>query len=1312
MSSSSPSLREAQLRALFEARLEESLSEPEPGPEPTPGLAGRVDPDAPVPLSPAQRSMWLAWRSEPADPAYNVPLVLRLSGTVDRVALVRAVRQVAERHAVLRSLVTVDADENPSMVAQATVPVRERTVAREDVDRELRAEANRPFDLLAEAPMRVVLFRLDADFLLAMTFHHIAADAFARAALLQDLSDCYRALVLGGSPPPPAGQYAEAAAAQGPVEPDDVAWWASTLANLGPPLELPSVAPRSLPPWPAGEVPVEISEQLHTRLKETAAEFRCSPFMVLLAGFDLLLAKICGTADVVVGTPDSGRPHEDLRNVVGCFVNTLAIRADLSGDPTGAELLHRVRDAALDAFSRAAVPFERVVAAANPARDPRTSPVFQAMLNVYDAPRSADGLVGVATVEDVAVPLETAKYDLVWHVIEGGPHGVRSSLVYRADTIDRELAERMSGWLVAAMTGLVADPQVPISRIPLERFTAPTAAGPRLAPPEEDGVHELVVRWARRTPEAVAVVGADRSLTYAQLDRWADRIAGELRAAGVRAGQPVGLFFHRNAALVAAILATWKAAGYYVPLDPAYPAERIDGIVASAGIRVVLTERELAGRLPVEFIDVAEPPADEEDVKPLQAAVSRNDPAYAVFTSGSTGAPKGVVVEHGNLLGYLQGLRHLVGDSLGETPSFALVSTIAADLGLTNVFGALTTGGTLHVLKPETSVDPQSYAAYLNAHPVDAIKMVPSHLQLLAAHGDLAAVLPKRLLILAGEACPWRLTDRIRSLRPDLRVHVHYGPTETTVSVLGGDVAETASARRGGIVPLGRPLSNVDCYVVGPDGAQLPAGAVGELLVGGPGVARGYLGRPDLTAERFVADPLGGSTRCYRTGDRVRAAPDGRIEFLGRADDQVKIRGYRVEPAEVQAVLRAIAGVDDAAVLPVGNPPAQRLAAWAAGSGLDAGEIRAALRQRLPDYLVPSAVVVLDALPLTPNGKVDRAALPVPDDAGEERREPATGTEKTVAAAWQEVLGHREFGVTDDFFALGGDSFLALRAARAISPRLRMAEFFGHPTVRALSAFLDDQGEAEAANRLLHSFAGPAADRESAVTLVCLPYGGGTAAAYHGLANALDPSVRLYAAELPGHDPARAGERLLPLPELVGRLAEEIVGRVAGPVAVYGHSSGAATAVALAGTLETRGATVTEVIVGARLPGPQDDSGLSDEDYRQALRDIGGFSGEMDPAAERTMIRALRHDAAQAREWFAEARAGRHRKLAAPLLCVVGDADPGTRSYRQGHLGWRAAAERVDLAVLPGAGHYFLRHRAGELAELIGKRIARPRERR
>ncbi|MEV6977531.1 amino acid adenylation domain-containing protein [Kitasatospora sp. NPDC093806] len=1348
----------------------------------TPAIPARPDPSAPAPLSAAQARLLFLTQLDPESTAYTIPVALHLHGPLDRPALLGAVRDLAERHQVLRSLIVEPAGESdaepdaePTAVPGPAdaVPLAEVDLTgpdgRESLDRRLREDLRRPFDLAVEPPLRAALFRLGAEeHVLALAVHHIAFDAWSRTVAVAELAALYAArLGLAEPPAPPSVQYPDYAdwLARRPDEGGraeaDLDWWVRTLSGLDPVLDLPTDRPR--PPIPAGtgaELPVVLPAALTAEVRARAAELGCTPFMVLLAVWQELLARLSGVDDVPVGVPEAGRRHPDTERTIGFFINTLTMRTDLSGAPTGRELLRRVRDVALEAFARTEVPFERIVDRLRPARDLAATPLFQVLLNVIDTPAAAPRFPGL-TARVFAPPATTAKFDLnlafaatTADSTDGTGDTYQGSLIYRTDLFDPATARRITAWYPALLAGVLSDLDRPVREVPLEPVDGPLRSGPRRTFDLAQPLHRLVERHAAERPEATAVVGPDGELTYGELESRANRLAHRLLAAGVGSQEPVGVLADRRTPLVVALLATLKAGAVYLPLDPAYPDDRLADLLATAGARFVLTEREFADRLPaggadggthgvVEplLLDAPDPAPESPDTAP-EVTVDPAGPAYLIFTSGSTGRPKGVTVEHRQIVHYLHAVAERLTDPGVAGGSFALVSTHAADLGLTNVFGALAFGGTLHLVDREVATDPEAYGRYLAAHPVDAVKMVPSHLELLAAHGDLGRVLPRRLLILAGEACPWDLVDRIRAARPGLAVQVHYGPTETTVSVLGCAVDEVPADRRTGTVPIGRPLADVDCHVADAGGRPLPAGVPGELWIGGPSVARGYFGRPDLTDERFVPDPVTGTGRCYRSGDRVRLTEDGLFEFLGRIDDQVKIRGFRVEPGEVAAALRDLPEIGEAVVLPVGEAHARRLAAWVTAAGaestVDVARVRTALRGRLPDYLVPSAIVVLPVLPLTPNGKVDRAALPAPEPAAAgERIAPSTPTELRVAQAWAQVLepGAADgIGVDDDFFALGGDSFRAVRAVRAIDPALRVIDLFTRPTVRELAAFLDAAGAdgPDGGRGLLHRLAGPPPGRVPTVTVVCVPYGGGSAASYGPLAGELAaavPGAAVLAVELPGHDPARPDEPLLPLTALVDRVVAELTDPahpVTGPVAVYGHCVGSAAATALALRLEAEGVPVTGLVIGGSFPGARLPGRFStwlrrrfpatrwtsDRAYREFLRTIGGLEeegaedGAAVEAAQRTVLRGLRHDVDQAQGWFTDELTRQDpRRLRAPVLCVIGERDRSTELYQERFTEWGAFADRVELATVPRAGHYFLKHQAGRLAALIGERL-------
>ncbi|QXV55798.1 non-ribosomal peptide synthetase/MFS transporter [Amycolatopsis sp. TNS106] len=1018
---------------------------------------------APVPLSPAQARLWFLARFEPGGHAYNLPLVLELTGPADETALLAAVRDVADRHDVLRGVYR-EIDGEPMRCAGPAVPVSTVDVTAAELDAAVAAEATRPFALEDLPPMRAVVFRVTADRrVLALTFHHIAMDAPSVAVVLDDLAACYAArLGVRDVPPPPALQYADLVAWNG-SRPDTAEagldWWSERLAGLPPVLELPTDRPRPAVAGDEGaEVEVAVPAALTARLREIGRTTGATPFMVFLACWQTLLARLAGTTDVPVGVPESGRRHPDAERVVGCFVDTLVLRTDLAGASTGRELLAAARDTVLDAFAHTDVPFERIVERVAPRRGLDASPVFQVLLNVLDEPSRAPELPGLAT-RVTEPPVRSVKYDLNLALSRSG-NGYSGGLAYRTDLFDRGTAERIARWFVTLVDGITADLDRPVAEVPLETVTTPALAGPE---PERTGlrpVHTLIEDTVDRYPDRVAVVGATGTLTYRRLDERANRIAHRLRALGVRADEPVGLLLEQGTDVACAVLGIMKSGGAYLPMDTTYPRSRVAAILATAGARILLAEPGLDITVPgVTVLTVDDAVAARPGTRP-DVPVAAHDLIHVIFTSGSTGAPKGVAVEHRNVAHYLSGMLPRLGDVAGA--SFAVVSTPAADFGLTCVYGALTTGGTVHLVERDTAMDPEAFAGYLAAHPVDVLKCVPSHLELLARHGELATVLPRRLLILAGEACPWSLVERVEAARPGLRVQSHYGHTESTMISMTCDVAAVPPHERTGYVPLGAPLPGVVGHLVDARGAVVPDGMTGELVIGGPQITRGYLGDYTQTAARFVPDPLGSGVRCFRSGDLLRVRADGAVQFLGRADDQVKVRGHRVELGEVTAALREVDGVAEAVVLPVGAGLDRRLAAWlvpAPGAELAVPAVRRALRDRLPDYMVPGALSVLDRLPLNANGKIDRAALPdVAEREPATRRPVATPAERLVARVWGDVLGIDGISADDDFFAVGGHSFAAVRVAGRLGEALRrdvaVRTVFEHPVLADLAAVL------------------------------------------------------------------------------------------------------------------------------------------------------------------------------------------------------------------------------------------------------------------
>jgi amino acid adenylation domain-containing protein len=731
-----------------------------------------------------------------------------------------------------------------------------------------------------------------------------------------------------------------------------------------------------------------------------------------------------------------------------------------------------------------------------------------------------------------------------------------------------------------------------------------------------------------------------------------------------------------------------KACRTYVPLDPVMPSDHLDRVTKAAGVTVVLRDLSCTHD------------GDTAESRPRPA-----DAMYVLYTSGSTGRPKGVVVEHGHLATYLSSLAERM--RLPDGLNYALVSTFAADLGLTNVFGALTTGGTLHVLPYEWAADPARFADYFRANRIDFMKLVPSHLQAIAEAGVLAEVIPQRYLVLAGEACRWDLVDAVRAARPGCAIWNHYGPTETTVSVLAYEVSPDAPGLRGATVPLGFPLRHVRTRIVDRHLRPVPRGAAGELLICGTSVARGYLAQE--SASFFELDGM----RAYRSGDRVRQRADGSIEFLGRLDRQTKIRGYRVEPSYVETVLRAHPAVAEVAVAVRRDRHGRDALVAYHVSRAGSGSLHDFARAKLPQYMVPSAFVCVARLPLTPNGKLDWRALPDPDPAATSGSStpPRDARDEAMLAVWSDLLGVAGLGIDDDFFALGGDSFLAMKLARRLGDGVRVVSIFQYPTVRLLTGFLATQTR----QGLLCRLPGRAESAGPAVaTVVAVPFGGGTAAAFRELAQALPPDYPLYAIDLPGHDVADPGQVLESFESTVERCHEEIRRTIDGPVIVYGHCVGAALAFALAQRLKADGVDASLVAGGAfpapRLPGRvfdlwsrvmPSDRWRSDRLYRDMLRATGGLTELVDEAEQKLVLRALRHDVRQSEELYTRLCRERDPDRRLNALCVVGERDRITEFYAERHREWNLLCANTEVVAIPDAGHYFHKHQAAALAEAI-----------
>ncbi|MFF8839338.1 amino acid adenylation domain-containing protein [Streptomyces sp. NPDC015130] len=1064
---------------------------------------------AELPLSHAQQRLWVIQQIEGTSAAYNFPLVMRLRGAFDRAAWSAALADVTARHEALRTVFGEREGQAFQRVLPAGVlpPVEHLRATEDEVPGIVDAAVRRPFDLAAELPVRATIVEVAPDdHVVALLLHHITTDEWSDRPFLRDLTTAYTARLDGAAPDrePLPVQYADYALWQrsllgDPSDGDSLAarqleYWDTALAGAPEELELPTDRPRpARPAFTGAEVDIAFDRAVHEGLRRLARETGASMFMVVHAAVAALLHRLGAGTDIPLGAPIAGRGDEALDELVGFFVNTLVLRTDLAGDPTFTELLARVRETDLAAFSHADVPFESVVEKLNPTRSLSRNPLFQVMVGYHARTDDELRLPGLRA-SYVPYGIGTAKFDLVFSFTEhtpataddDGPGSLGCRLEFATELFDRETAELVADRLRRLVTALVAAPDEPVSRaeilsaeerrLVLEGFNGVPREVDELTLPA------LFARWVAERPDAVAVVERSRSVTYAQLDARADLLARLLAARGVGAESVVGVAVPRSVDMIATVVAALKLGAAFLPLDLVHPGDRLTYMIENSGAAVVVGTEPVAGKIPavpgvpVVLLDApdteAELAAREGSDTPLPSAgpAELHRAAYVIYTSGSTGRPKGVVVPH-------EGIASLVAtavDRMGlEHDSRVLqFASIGFDVFAFELAMALCHGGRLVLITDEARVAGPALTDFLADQRITHMILPPSLVSALPP----GCALPEGSTVLVGtETVPPDLFERFGATA---NLICAYGLTEATVNSTLWPAREHGG-RAPGRVPIGRPDPNTRCYVLDDHLRPVPPGVVGELYVAGRGLARGYLGQPGLSAERFVADPFGApGSRMYRTGDRARWRSDGNLDFLGRVDTQVKIRGFRIELGEIEATLVGHPSVAQAAVLPDRHGDIVRLVGYAVpetGQGapreLDPVELRAHVAGQLPEYMVPALVVALDGpLPLTPNGKLDHKALPAPEwSAMTGDAHPATPTQARLAELFCEILKLEDVGVHDSFFALGGHSMASMRLLGRIraefGAELSIRDVFDALTVAGIAAKLDGATAARPALR-------------------------------------------------------------------------------------------------------------------------------------------------------------------------------------------------------------------------------------------------------
>ncbi|AXG82293.1 amino acid adenylation domain-containing protein [Streptomyces paludis] len=1203
-------------------------------------------------MSFAQQRLWFLAQLPGANEAYNEAIAYRLRGPLDRPVLARALDAVVARHEVLRTRL-VDGDGSVRQVIDP--PETGFALVVDDLsglpgadgearlDALRRAEAAAPFDL-GRGPLgrgRLVVLAEDHHVLL-LTFHHTVFDGWSLTVLLRELGVIYPALRRGMADPlPPLPlQYADHAARQrewmsGAECAAQAAHWQRNLAGAPALLEPPADRPRPPEQDHRGDrVAISLDRELTSGLRSLARRGGGTLFVAVLTGWSIVLSRLTGQTDVVVGTPVANRRGRELNDLIGFFVNSLALRTDLSDDPTGTELLKRVRGTVRSALDHQDLPFERVVELVNPVRGTDRTPLFQTMCAWVPSRKGLLALPGVEA-EPLPIPYAPAKFDLALSMAEEDGRLV-GHLDYATALFDRATAERYAGYLRRVLAQLVERPELPVTDLALmdeaetRRLLADWDATEGAAAVPPSGLGGLVERfeaWVRERPDGPALVGpahgtaapdgpapggdpakdgvpapdtpatggAVHRLDYAALDRRVNRLAHALIARGVGPDQVVGLHTGRSAELVVGILGILKAGAAYLPLDPAQPAERLAAMVADAAPALVLT-------------DAAEPAEGRHSLTAVESEGLRDDApgvrvgpdrlAYVIYTSGSTGRPKGVAVTHGNVINLFDTWLARFGATPGEATS--AWSNIGFDASVHEILLPMTTGAVLHLVPDELRADPAALMEWLRQHRVVQAFLPPSYITWIDEDPkERLDGLALRQLLTGVESLPERALHRMTQVLPGLRICFGYGPTETTLY----STAYTDPRPLDRQCPIGRPLGNTRLYLLDERRRPVPPGVTGEVYIGGACVARGYLNRPEETAERFLPDPFVPGGRLYRTGDLARRLPDGNAEYAGRRDNQVKLRGFRIECGEVEAALLALPDVREAVVLadhdPAGRPRLVAAVGREAAEPRQAGEWRTALARRLPDYMIPALVVELPALPRTRNGKVDRAVVlervRTAASAQVNQASPRDHIELTLYQIWQQVLVEPDIGIRDSFFDIGGTSISAIRMVHAVreafGETLPFRELMLHPTIEALGGRLRAGAPERPADNLIEFRAGggpesggPPGEPDAVPgqarppgRVVCVHPAGGTAFCYLSLAKALPPEFGVYGIQSPGVNP---GEEFLPSVEAMAEAYLRLVTPLLdAPLVITGLSYGGLVAHEMGRRLALAGHTEVSVVL-------------------------------------------------------------------------------------------------------------------------------------
>ncbi|PHV70431.1 non-ribosomal peptide synthetase [Sporanaerobium hydrogeniformans] len=1302
------------------------------------------------PASFSQRRIWFMYQLKPNSIEYNVPEAYIIKGKFSLVHCREAFDEIVSRHEVLRTTFR-EIEGEPMQVVHPHKksafeyldfsPMEEGKEKDLIIDQEVKKATNCIFDLEKGPLIQFLLIKKQENIhILVIVAHHSVIDSWSLSILRREFQVIYQSKCQSKDVIPLAPlkvQYGDFALWQqknmtSKKLSKQLDYWVSKLKDYIEDIKLPTDFNR--PPIRTARGAAHSfnsSPQLAKQIKKLASENDCTTFMVLLSAFQILLYHYTHQERIVVGTTASSRPTPETEEIIGFFINNLTFNTYIGDKPSFKDYLLRVKDETLAMYKNQEVPFEKVVEALHLKRDLSRTAIYQVMFNYLSAAGDHSemkelnsqmyGLGGSKATTDLNL--------FAWEEEDS----IHFNFEYCTDLFRESTIQRLGQHYITLLNSIVEDSTRTIDKMPLltsiERECLLSRGKRQMISVDSSIViHRLFEEQVNKAPKHTAVYFEGKEVSYEELNQNANKVAHYLLDLGITPGTKIGLFMDRSIEMIIAMLGVLKAGGAYVPLDPTYPANRISSIIERARTRHILTQRHLLASFPemdkIQLVGIDTLLEGNNGMKNPDLELSGEALMYILFTSGSTGEPKGVMIKHRNYVSYIKAITKRL--EMNEPLSFAIVTTFAADLGSFNIFAPLLTGGCVHVIAYERATDPDWLAAYFKVHPIDVIKMVPSHYEALQVGKDAKSIVPRKMIIFAGETLRQEIPKKVWEYNPNCRVFNNYGPTETTVSVLAYEVKKD-KVREGYPIPLGTPLENSYVYVLDENKQLVPFGVIGELYIGGEGVSEGYLEREDLTRERFLYDPFDseGKRKLYKSGDLVRCLEDGSIEFVGRADRQIKIRGYRVELGAIERVTQEHEAVQEAiAQVATEKDGSSRLIVYITLHKelltFNTTVLRKYLKNKLPDYMVPNSFVVLKSIPINANGKIDYKALPIPDRSQEESEAyvaPRNEWEEKLATIWCEVLGIKKVGIDDNFFDLGGESFKAIKITRKIGKNVSVIDLFKFPTIRELSHRLLGEVQEEE-GRLIKLT--PNTQKNILMNYICFPFAAGSAISFQPLANELPENCALYGVRMPGRDFSKPEDIGGTIESIVHECVTEIQEKVQGPISIYAQCIAGAWGLLLAYELRKQGIKVVTLFEAANFPSPRlpgkisewwsklfpADRWMSNRVYRETLRSLGNEDDMGNVEEENFLIAGIRHEVRLGEDFFSKTYYdSTFEKVDVPICCIIGEQDRSTEYYQERYHEWERYSDQVSLNVIKEAGHFFQKHQPKQLCGIMTEKI-------